>query len=83
MGWSCFNKLLPFSLLLLLCFFSHGFGRQLMETVDFEASSVQVKEGGGESREMMEVSDYNDPGPNTNPRAGYIFSPPPPLQPQP
>ncbi|KAK1552527.1 hypothetical protein Q3G72_018770 [Acer saccharum] len=77
MGRPCFNKLLIFSVLLLLCF-SHGFGRQLMVTGEFEDSStVQVQEARGESREMIEVMDYKDPGPNTNPKAGYIFSPPP------
>jgi len=47
-----------------------------METVEHEDSGVQMEETVGESREMMEVMDYKDPGPNTNPKTGYVFSPP-------
>ncbi|KAK7819478.1 uncharacterized protein LOC111988955 [Quercus suber] len=77
MGRSCFLKILLVSSLLVL-FFSHGFGRKVMETVEHEDNStVQGEETIGKSREIAEVMDYSDPGPNTNPKAGYILSPPP------
>ncbi|XP_062106638.1 uncharacterized protein LOC133817979 [Humulus lupulus] len=74
MGRACFPTILLVSFLMLL-FFSHGFGRSLRT----EDSSVEVKEesGGVKAREMVETMDYAEPEPNTNPRAGYIFSPPP------
>ncbi|KAE8021702.1 hypothetical protein FH972_007572 [Carpinus fangiana] len=77
MGRFCFLRILLLSSLLVLCF-SHGFGSKVMETVQHEDSGVQVEETVGESREMTEVMDYQDPGPNTNPKNGYIFSPPRP-----
>ncbi|KAK8663993.1 hypothetical protein V6N13_083798 [Hibiscus sabdariffa] len=80
MGRSCFLKLLLLSLLLLLSF-SRGQGfcaRKLMETVDqFEESTALLQESAETSREMIEIMDYKDPGPNVNPKTGYIFSPPP------
>uniref|UniRef100_A0A2N9I673 Uncharacterized protein n=2 Tax=Fagus sylvatica TaxID=28930 RepID=A0A2N9I673_FAGSY len=77
MGRSCFLRILLVSSLLVL-FFSHGFGRKVMETVeDEDNSTVQGEEAIGKSRELIEVMDYSDPGPNTNPRTGYILSPPP------
>lgn len=27
---------------------------------------------------MIQVMDYEEPGPNTNPKAGFVLSPPPP-----
>ncbi|EOY03488.1 Uncharacterized protein TCM_018578 [Theobroma cacao] len=48
-----------------------------METVEFEESTAQSEEFAGTSREMIEIMDYKDPGPNINPKTGYIFSPPP------
>jgi len=49
-----------------------------METVEHEDSStVEGEETIGKSREIAEVMDYSDPGPNTNPKAGYNLSPPP------
>ncbi|TYI05816.1 hypothetical protein ES332_A10G116000v1 [Gossypium tomentosum] len=77
MGRSCFLNLLLLSMLLLLSF-SQGFSiREMMETVEFEESTAQLEENADTSREMIEIMDYKDPGPNVNPRAGYIFSPPP------
>ncbi|KAK9194838.1 hypothetical protein WN944_005545 [Citrus x changshan-huyou] len=35
------------------------------------------QEAGAEPREMMELMDYKDPGPNTNPKSGFMLSPPP------
>ncbi|KAB1211589.1 hypothetical protein CJ030_MR6G013919 [Morella rubra] len=54
-----------------------GFARNVMETVEHEDPTFHVEETAGKSREMIEVMDYSDPGPNTNPKSGYIFSPPP------
>ncbi|MBA0753756.1 hypothetical protein Gogos_020051 [Gossypium gossypioides] len=77
MGRSCFLYLLLLSMLLLLSF-SQGFSiRKMMETVAFEESTAQLEENADTSREMIEIMDYKDPGPNVNPRTGYIFSPPP------
>ncbi|PON96377.1 hypothetical protein TorRG33x02_079660 [Trema orientale] len=81
MGRRCFPTILLVSFFVLL-FFSHGFGRRSLKTVEGHQeesySSVEVKENGGvKSREMIEVTDYSEPEPNTNPRAGYIFTPPP------
>ncbi|KAB2061732.1 hypothetical protein ES319_A10G105900v1 [Gossypium barbadense] len=78
MGRSCFLNLLLLSMLLLLSF-SQGFSiREMMETVEFEESTAQLEqENADTSREMIEIMDYKDPGPNVNPRTGYIFSPPP------
>ncbi|KAL9427312.1 hypothetical protein AB3S75_029492 [Citrus x aurantiifolia] len=73
MGRFCFYKLLLVSVLLLLSL-PHGFSRQLKESVEFEDSTVHVQEAGAEPREMM---DYKDPGPNTNPKSGFMLSPPP------
>ncbi|XP_041004487.1 uncharacterized protein LOC121249761 isoform X1 [Juglans microcarpa x Juglans regia] len=78
MGRSCFLNILLVSSLLVLCFSHEGFGRKVMETVEHEDSTFRVEESTvGKSRMMIEVMDYSDPGPNTNPRSGYIFSPPP------
>ncbi|KAJ0100022.1 hypothetical protein Patl1_21894 [Pistacia atlantica] len=78
MGRLCFSRVLLLSLLLALCF-SLGFGRLLMETVEFGDSTVEFQEAeiGGESRELIELMDYKPTGPNVNPRTGYVFSPPP------
>ncbi|KAK6280080.1 hypothetical protein POUND7_020347 [Theobroma cacao] len=75
MGRSWFLKLLLLSMLLVLS--SQGFGRKVMETVEFEESTAQSGEFADTSREMIEIMDYKDPGPNINPKTGYIFSPPP------
>ncbi|KAB2008406.1 hypothetical protein E1A91_D10G101000v1 [Gossypium mustelinum] len=78
MGRSCFLYLLLLSMLLLLSF-SQGFSiRKMMETVAFEEPTAQLEqENADTSGEMIEIMDYKDPGPNVNPRTGYIFSPPP------
>ncbi|MBA0695871.1 hypothetical protein Goari_002469 [Gossypium aridum] len=77
MGRSCFLYLLLLSMLFLLSF-SQGFSiRKMMETVAFEEPPAQLEENADTSREMIEIMDYKDPGPNVNPRTGYIFSPPP------
>ncbi|XVF60559.1 hypothetical protein PTKIN_Ptkin08bG0057700 [Pterospermum kingtungense] len=72
---SWFLKLLV-SMLLIISF-SQVFGGKVMETVEFGESSAQLEEFADTSREMIEIMDYKDPGPNTNPKAGYIFTPPP------
>ncbi|KAJ4707431.1 Serrate RNA effector molecule like [Melia azedarach] len=55
-----------------------GFGRKPMErTVEVQDATVHIQEAGAEAREMIELMDYKEPGPNTNPKAGYPFSPPP------
>ncbi|OMO79311.1 hypothetical protein CCACVL1_13766 [Corchorus capsularis] len=48
-----------------------------METVEFEEPTAELEEFADTSREMIEIMDYKDPGPNVNPKTGYIFSPPP------
>ncbi|XVF58289.1 hypothetical protein PTKIN_Ptkin07bG0053000 [Pterospermum kingtungense] len=75
MGRSWFLKLL-LSMLVVL-FFSPGFSRKVMETVEFEQSTAQLEEFADTSREMIEIMDYKDPGPNVNPKTGYMLSPPP------
>ncbi|GLU11076.1 hypothetical protein SLE2022_278460 [Rubroshorea leprosula] len=64
---------------LLVFSFSQGFGRKAMETdVQYEQVTAQMEEVPGVSpREMTELMDYSETGPNTNPRTGYIFTPPP------
>ncbi|KAK9271741.1 hypothetical protein L1049_002104 [Liquidambar formosana] len=76
MGRSSFLTVLLVSALLILSS-SHGFGRKVMATVEHEDSTVLLEETEGKPREMIESMDYKDPGPNTNPKAGYMFSPPP------
>ncbi|TYG44215.1 hypothetical protein ES288_D11G080100v1 [Gossypium darwinii] len=81
MGGSWFLKLLLLSMLFIFSF-SQGLGRKWMENnVEFQDYSVQLEEFAEKAREMMEIMDYKEPGPNTNPRTSYIFGPPP--QPQP
>ncbi|KAK8586835.1 hypothetical protein V6N12_021359 [Hibiscus sabdariffa] len=74
MGRSWFLKLLLLSMLLLLSF-PQGHGRKVSEAVGFE--ELISAEEFAESRGMAEMMDYKDPGPNTNPKAGFIISPPP------
>ncbi|KAJ8775090.1 hypothetical protein K2173_020094 [Erythroxylum novogranatense] len=77
MGRSCFLKLLLVLALLLLSI-SHGFGRKiLIDTVDVGDSSVPEQEASAIDRKMIEVLDYQDPKPNTNPRTGFIYGPSP------
>ncbi|KAJ9147610.1 hypothetical protein P3X46_029748 [Hevea brasiliensis] len=79
MDRSCFLRVLLVFVLLAL-FVSHGFSRKVMKTAEIGGdSSDQAEETGGKSREMIEeVLDYQlDPGPNTNPKTGFIFGPPP------
>ncbi|KAK8479484.1 hypothetical protein V6N13_021087 [Hibiscus sabdariffa] len=77
MGRSWFLQLILLSMLLILSSTSQGFGRILMDNVEIEESTAQLEEFADRSREMIEIMDYKDPGPNTNPRTGYIFCPPP------
>ncbi|KAG4115803.1 hypothetical protein ERO13_D12G128666v2 [Gossypium hirsutum] len=70
MGGSWFLKLLLHSMLFILSF-SQGLSRNWME------NNEECVE---RAREMIEIMDYKEPGPNTNPRTSYIFGPPP--QPQ-
>ncbi|OVA09827.1 hypothetical protein BVC80_1753g22 [Macleaya cordata] len=80
MGRSYFLRFLLFSAVLALCL-SQGFGRKLME-LENEDSAVLLEENTGKARKMIEVMDYTDPEANTNPRTGYLFTPPPsPLSP--
>ncbi|KAI4346613.1 hypothetical protein L6164_007494 [Bauhinia variegata] len=78
MGHSRFVSILLLSSLLCLTF-THGFGRVLMETADHPHLTAGADEIVGKSRLMIEVMDYADPEPNTNPRSGYIVSPPAPV----
>ncbi|KAJ7974393.1 Calmegin [Quillaja saponaria] len=71
---SCFLSVLLVSSLLVLSF-SHGSGRILTETVEHENSAAL--ENARNSKEMIGMMDYDQPEPNTNPRNGYIFGPPP------
>ncbi|KAK1313953.1 hypothetical protein QJS10_CPA06g00475 [Acorus calamus] len=76
MGRPCFLAFLLISSLLTLSF-SKGFGRRVVkiERGDLpDQFEVGVKKG----REMMELMDYQEPGANTNPHLGGLFSPPPP-----
>ncbi|KAK8264968.1 hypothetical protein V6Z11_D12G145100 [Gossypium hirsutum] len=72
MGGSWFLKLLLHSMLFILSF-SQGIGWRIM--FSFENTTFNWR-----AREMIEIMDYKEPGPNTNPRTSYIFGPPP--QPQ-
>ncbi|EEF30529.1 conserved hypothetical protein [Ricinus communis] len=75
MGRFCFLRVI---LVLALLALSSSHGRKVMETVDVGDSYVQPEEIAGNSREMIEVLDYQlDPGPNTNPKTGFIYGPPP------
>ncbi|OAY56857.2 hypothetical protein MANES_02G047166v8 [Manihot esculenta] len=78
MGRSCFLRVLLVLALLALTV-SQGFSRKVMETAEAGGDSlVQAEEIGGKSREVVAVMDYQlDPGPNTNPKTGFIFGPPP------
>ncbi|MBA0570082.1 hypothetical protein Golob_003768, partial [Gossypium lobatum] len=40
----------------------------MMETVALEEPPAQLEEKADTSREMIEIMDYKDPGPNVNPR---------------
>ncbi|TYJ08502.1 hypothetical protein E1A91_A11G079200v1 [Gossypium mustelinum] len=81
MGGSWFLKLLLLSMFFILSF-SQGLGRKWMENnVEFQDYNVQLEEFAERAREMMEIMDYKQPEPNTNPRTSYIFGSPP--QPQP
>ncbi|KAI6670337.1 hypothetical protein NL676_005222 [Syzygium grande] len=76
MGRPRFLAMLLVSSLLLLSFSSHGFGRKVMQAVKQGGSPVELEESGGKWRKMVEVMDYSDPEPNTNPRSGFLLSPP-------
>ncbi|GMI67027.1 hypothetical protein HRI_000372000 [Hibiscus trionum] len=57
---------------------SQGFSRILMENAEPEESTAQSEqEFADRYRETIGIMDYKEPGPNTNPRTGYIFCPPP------
>ncbi|KAK8268648.1 hypothetical protein V6Z11_D11G080000 [Gossypium hirsutum] len=56
-------------------------GKWMENHVEFREYNVQLEEFAERGREMIEIMDYKEPGPNTNPRSSYIFGPPP--QPQP
>ncbi|KAK4805064.1 hypothetical protein SAY86_004881 [Trapa natans] len=77
MGRSCFLWILLIAVLLAVSV-SQGSGRKMMESAEHETSSAQFEETGGNSRVMIEVMDYADPGPNVNPRTGIALSPPTP-----
>ncbi|KAK8711082.1 hypothetical protein V6N13_146382 [Hibiscus sabdariffa] len=77
MGCSWFLRLLLLSMLLnLILSVSQGMGRNMVENVELEESSAQM-EFADTSRGMIEIMDYKEPGPNTNPRTAFIFCPPP------
>ncbi|KAF8378690.1 hypothetical protein HHK36_030039 [Tetracentron sinense] len=77
MGRSYFLTVLVISALLALSS-SQGLDRKVMTTFEEEDSTVLLEENREKAREMMEVMDYKDPGANTNPKNGYMLSPPPP-----
>ncbi|KAJ6936520.1 hypothetical protein NC652_011277 [Populus alba x Populus x berolinensis] len=79
MGWSCFLRVLLVLALLVLPSFSHGrgFGRKVIETFEFGDSSIELEESAGNSRGMYALDYDLDPKPNTNPKTGYIYTPPP------
>ncbi|MBA0620784.1 hypothetical protein Godav_006461 [Gossypium davidsonii] len=54
---------------------------RIENNVEFCEYNVQLEECAERAREMIEIMDYKEPGPNTNPRTSYIFGLPP--QPQP
>ncbi|EXB31953.1 hypothetical protein L484_013585 [Morus notabilis] len=76
MGRPCFLTTALLVSFFMFLLFSHGFGRTLKSTIQDEDSSVEVKEVGGNSREIIEVMDYEGPHPNKNER-GINVSPPP------
>ncbi|KAF8399489.1 hypothetical protein HHK36_015355 [Tetracentron sinense] len=76
MGQSCLLTFLLVSALLALSI-SQGFGGEVMMTFENEVSTVLTEENSETAREMIEVMDYKDPGPNTNPKTGYLLCPPP------
>ncbi|KAJ6290321.1 hypothetical protein OIU78_026112 [Salix suchowensis] len=79
MGWSCFFRVVLVLALLVLPSFSHGHGisRKVIERYGFGDSSVKLEETAGNSRGMYELDYELDPKPNTNPKTGFIYSPPP------
>ncbi|KAF6171844.1 hypothetical protein GIB67_007365 [Kingdonia uniflora] len=85
MGGSYISRMFLVSVLILSLFFSSqgfGFGRNSM--VSGNDNSNSVLKGNGNVREMMEVMDYSDPEPNTNPKTGNLLTPPsPPPSPPP
>ncbi|XAR51729.1 hypothetical protein NMG60_11006444 [Bertholletia excelsa] len=75
MGRSSRLPLLLVSALLVLSF-SHGLGKNVRPRSGNEASSTVVSESftsGGPGNGM--ILDYNEAGPNTNPKSGFL--PPP------
>ncbi|KAJ6866831.1 hypothetical protein NC652_038158 [Populus alba x Populus x berolinensis] len=76
MGWSCSFRVVLVLALLALPGFSHGFSRKVIETYELGDSSVELEETAGKSRGMYELDYDLDPKPNTNPKTGYIYSPP-------
>lgn len=63
---------------LMVLSFRQGCGRKLLESSEYEDSTALVKGESDKSRVMVELMDYKDPGPNTNPKSGYPFDPAPP-----
>ncbi|OVA08985.1 hypothetical protein BVC80_9097g48 [Macleaya cordata] len=57
--------------------FSQGSGRELKSSGNGDSATVAVEKDSENGRVMMEVMDYEDPGPN--PRSRRWLSPPPPV----
>nr|DAD34901.1 TPA_asm: hypothetical protein HUJ06_005541 [Nelumbo nucifera] len=53
--------------------------RGKVSILDLLISFCFLLQGNSNSKETVETMDYTDPGPNTNPRSGYLLSPPPPV----
>ncbi|KAI4366686.1 hypothetical protein MLD38_022533 [Melastoma candidum] len=79
MGRSHFLAIVLVSVLLSSSF-HQGIGRRMMEEEEGQAThggSVIVEMG---MRKMVEVMDYSEPEPNTNPRSGFLTIPSPPTR---
>ncbi|KAJ7970997.1 Serrate RNA effector molecule like [Quillaja saponaria] len=76
MGRSSSFHMVLLVLSLLVLSFTHGLGRKLTEIDEHKDSSTAV-ETAGISKETVGMMDYDEPQPNTNPKNGYIISPPP------
>ncbi|OIW17331.1 hypothetical protein TanjilG_22443 [Lupinus angustifolius] len=74
----CHSRFILLLLLLLssMLFLSFGYGSvRVKATSDHKYSGAENEEYDGE----MGIMDYAEPEPNTNPRTGYLLSPPSPV----
>ncbi|TKY65171.1 hypothetical protein E2542_SST08027 [Spatholobus suberectus] len=79
MGHSRFLVLLLVSSLLFLSS-DYGFGRVALMETEEDVGTIPLSEINFPIRTIVkyDIADYADPQPNTNPKSGYIFSPPSP-----